>query len=370
MAGDPSTRVIHSGHARAPGAPSAPPIVAASFYTSEGDPAALAYGYARDGNPTWEVLEAALGDLEDARALVFASGQAAALALMLALTEGQPRLVLPEDGYYNARRLADALRGRGVEPVAVDQQDLAAVRAALASAPAALWVETPTNPLLRVMDLERLGALAAEAGAAMVVDNTTATAALQQPLAWGAAASLYSLTKATSGHSDLVLGAVVTRDERLLARLRAWRSLAGGIAGPFEAWLAHRALKTLPLRIARQSATALAVARHLAGHPRVRRAYYPGTEPATLAVAERQMRGGFGPLLSFEVDGGAAAADAVVGAARLIRPGTSFGGVESSWERRARWPSETAPQGLIRLSVGLEAPEDLLADLDAALAGA
>jgi cystathionine beta-lyase/cystathionine gamma-synthase len=365
---DPATRVIHGGHGRDQGAPSAPPIVMASYFTSAGDRRDVPYGYARDGNPTWEGLEAALGRLEQADALVFASGQTAALALMLALTEDRPRLILPVDGYYNVRRLAAMLSGRGVAPAPVDQQDLAAVQAAFAGGPAALWVETPTNPLLRVMDLARLGALAAEAGAPMVVDNTTATAALQQPLEWGATACMYSLTKATSGHADLILGAVTTRDAELLGRLRAWRSAGGGIAGPFEAWLAHRGLKTLPLRIARQSETALAAATHLAAHPRVRRVYYPGTNAGTLEVARRQMRSGFGPLLSFEIDGTAEAADAVVAAARLIRPGTSFGGVESSWERRARWPSETAPESLIRLSIGLEGPADLLADLDGALA--
>ncbi len=370
MADDPATRIVHAGRSREAGSPSVPPIVTASFVTSAGDPAELPYAYGRDGNPTWEPLEAALGSLEDAGALAFASGQAASLALVLELTGTRKRLVLPSDGYYNTRKLADMLRGHGIDPVAVDLQDLDAVRVALGAEPAALWVETPTNPLLRVMDLERLGTLAADAGAPMVVDNTVATAVLQRPLEWGAAASLYSLTKAASGHSDLLLGAVVSRDEALLARLRAWRSAGGGIAGPFEAWLAHRGLLTLPLRIARQSETALAVARFLAAHPRVRRVHYPGVEPATLAVAERQMQGGFGPLLSFELDGDAAAADAVIAAARLVRPGTSFGGVESSWERRARWASETAPESLIRLSAGLEAPADLLADLEQALGAA
>jgi len=183
-------------------------------------------------------------------------------------------------------------------------------------------------------------------------------------------ASLYSLTKAASGHSDVILGAVVSRDGDLVARLRAWRSAAGGIPGPFEAWLAHRGLKTLAVRVARQSATALAVARHLAAHERVRRVHYPGLDALPGSPAERQMRGGFGPLLSFEVDGDAKAANRVVAGSRLVRPGTSFGGVESSWERRARWASETAPESLIRLSVGLEEPADLLPDLDASLAQA
>jgi cystathionine gamma-synthase len=202
----------------------------------------------------------------------------------------------------------------------------------------------------------------------MVVDNTTATSLLQRPLDWGAAASLYSLTKAISGHSDVIAGAVVSRDTALLAGLRAWRSSGGGVLGPFEAWLALRGLKTLPLRIARQSDSALRIARHLAAYPLVRAVHYPGTQPSALAVAGRQMPDGFGPLLSFEVTAGTAeAADQVVAGARLILPATSFGGVESTWERRARWPGETAPDGLIRLSVGVEPAADLIADIDQAL---
>ena len=202
----------------------------------------------------------------------------------------------------------------------------------------------------------------------MIVDNTTATSLLQRPLDWGAAASLYSLTKAISGHSDVIGGAVVSRDPELIATLKAWRSSGGGVLGPFEAWLALRGLKTLPLRIARQSDSALAIARHLAGHRNVRAVHYPGTESATLAVASRQMPNGFGPLLSFEViPDQASVADRVVASARLILPAASFGGVESTWERRARWPSETAPAGLIRLSVGVEPVADLIADIDQAL---
>lgn len=362
----PATRLIHAGAGRESGSPSAPPIVVASFLTS-GDPLGLPYAYGRDGNPTWEVLEAALGALEEAQAVAFASGQAATHALMLALTEDRPRLVLGSDGYYNARKLAEMLRRSGIEPVPTDLGDLDAVSRALQGAPSVLWAETPTNPLLRVMDLERLGALAADAGAPMVVDNTVATAVLQRPLDWGALASLYSLTKAASGRSDVILGAVVTRDGDLLARLRGWRSAAGGIPGPFEAWLAHRGLTTLPVRIARQSESALAVARWLEARERVRNVHYPGLDAPPGSPAERQMRGGFGPLLSFEVQGDAAAANRVVAASRLVRPGTSFGGLESSWERRARWPSETAPESLIRLSVGLEEAADLLGDLEHAL---
>jgi cystathionine beta-lyase/cystathionine gamma-synthase len=273
--------------------------------------------------------------------------------------------------------LADKLRPHGAVPVHADLQDLAAVARELKAAPSVLWAETPTNPLLRVADLAGLAEAAAAADAPMVVDNTTATSLLQRPLDWGAAASLYSLTKAISGHSDVFGGAVVSRDPELIATLKAWRSSGGGIPGPFEAWLALRGLKTLPLRIARQSASALAIARHLAAHPRVRAVHYPSVQAATLAVAQRQMPDGFGPLLSFDVappelDLAAAgtaqqAADRVVASARLILQATSFGGVESTWERRARWPSESAPGGLIRLSVGVEPAADLITDIDAAL---
>jgi cystathionine gamma-synthase len=375
------SRLIHAGTERRASQPATPPLVPTSIYVSEGAPRPDR-GYGRDGNPGWEALEEALGGLEDAQAVAFASGQAASMALMLALAAGRDRIVLPADGYYGARVLADKLRPHGAIAVHVDLQDLGAVARELKAAPSVLWAETPTNPLLRVADLAGLAGAAVAAGAPMVVDNTTATGLLQRPLDWGATASLYSLTKAISGHSDVIGGAVVSRDLELIATLKAWRSSGGGIPGPFEAWLALRGLKTLPLRIARQSASALAIARHLAAHRSVCAVHYPGLESPALALARRQMPDGFGPLLSFEVDpaevdpaevdppgAGTAqqAADRVVASARLILPATSFGGVESTWERRARWPSETAPGGLIRLSVGVEPVADLIADIDEAL---
>jgi cystathionine beta-lyase/cystathionine gamma-synthase len=364
------SRLIHAGTVRVPGQPATPPLVPASFYVSAGEPnqGPGSWVYGREGNPGWEALEQALGGLEDADAVVFASGQAASMALMLSLARGRERIVMPSDGYYGGRALADRLRPHGAVPVPVDLQDLAAVERELTAAPAVLWAETPTNPLLRVADLARLADLAAAAGAQMVVDNTVATGLLQRPLDLGATASLYSLTKSVSGHSDLILGAVVSRDTDLLAALRVWRSSGGAVPGPFEAWLALRGLKTLPLRIARQSQSALTIARHLAAHPRVAGVHYPGINKSTFKVASAQMPDGFGPLLSFEVaPGSAKAADAVVESSRLVLPATSFGGVESSWERRARWPGETAPAGLIRLSVGVEPVEDLITDIDAAL---
>jgi cystathionine gamma-synthase len=358
--------LVHAGTARTAGDPAVAPLVPASIFISCGEPG-TGPSYGRNGNPTWASLEQALGAVEQAEAVAFASGQAASMALMLVLSEDRGRIVLPHDGYYNTRELAARLRCHGVEPVLTDLHDLDAVTRELSAAPGVLWAETPTNPLLKVADLGCLGALAKAAGAPMVVDNTVATGLLQQPLEHGAVASVCSLTKSASGHSDLVLGAVITRDRKLLEELRAWRTLGGGIPGPFEAWLALRGLRTLPLRIARQSQNALMLARHLAGHPRVRAIHYPGTSQQTLAVARRQMPSGFGPLLSFEIDGTAADADAVVTAARLILPATSFGGAESTWERRARWPGEAAPASLIRLSAGIEPVADLIADLDHSL---
>jgi cystathionine gamma-synthase len=362
----PEARLIHAGTRREQGAPASPPLVPASLYASWGEPdPARAYG--RTGNPGWEALEEALGVLEEAEAVVFSSGQAASMALLLALAEGRRKVLLPTDGYYNIRVLASWLRPHGAEPVFVDLLDLDQVERELTAGPAVLWAETPTNPLLRVADLTALAGLAAAAGAPLVVDNTVATGLLQRPLDLGAVATMCSLTKSASGHSDVLLGAVTTRDHDLLEKVRGWRGVGGGIPGPFESWLVLRGLRTLPLRLQRQSENALAIARYLAKHPRVRAVHYPGTTAATLETARRQLPRGFGPLLSFELDGPATDADAVVAAARLILPATSFGGVESVWERRGRWSSETAPESLIRLGTGIEPADDLLADLDHSL---
>jgi cystathionine gamma-synthase len=366
------SRIVHAGTDRSDGAPLAPPLLATSTYVSQGEPN-LARGYGRMGNPGWEAVEEALGAIEDAGAVSFASGQAASMALMLCLAEGRDRIVFPSDGYYNTRAMAAKLRPHGAEATAVDLLDLAAVAAALTEKPSVLWAETPTNPLLRVADLARLGEIAGAADAPMVVDNTVATGLLQKPLDFGAVASMYSLTKSVSGHSDVLGGAIVSRDEELRTAVRGWRTAGGGIPGPFESWLVLRGMKTLPLRVERQSANALAIAEFLSQHPRVRAVYYPGTTASTYDLAKAQMPNGFGPLLSFELaarDGGPGTAedgDAVVAAARLIVPSTSFGGVESNWERRARWAGETAPPSLIRLSAGIEPAADLITDIEQAL---
>ena len=363
----PESTVIHAGTQRSPGAPATPPLVLASIFVSQGD-VGTAHPYARDANPSWSALEHALGALEDSEAVVFGSGMAAAMALMLVVTKDRKRILVPKDGYYNIRKLAHRLLSEDCYVVEIDQLDLFSVKSELKVAPSVLWAETPTNPMLGVSDLQRLGELAADAHAPMVVDNTVATGFLQRPLEWGAIASLCSLTKSSSGHSDVILGAVTSRDQSLLKAIREWRSIGGGIPGPFETWLALRGLKTLHLRITQQSASALVIARHLAGNPRITAVHYPGVEPSTLDIVKRQMPRGYGPLLSFEVDGSASAADAVIAASQLILPATSFGGVESTWERRARHPSERAPDALIRLAVGIEPVADLITDIDQSLA--
>ena len=309
--------MIHGGTSREQGAPVGPPLMPTSVYVSAGEPDPQR-GYGRMSNPGWDDVEAGLAALEGpgAVAVSFASGQAASMALMLSLAQGRERIVFPADGYYNTRALAAKLRPHGAAAVAADLLDLAAVGEALAAGPAVLWAETPTNPLLRVADLEALASLAAAHSAPLVVDNTVATGLLQRPLEFGAVASVYSLTKSVSGHSDVLGGAVVTRDAALAAAVRDWRTAGGAIPGPFESWLVLRGMKTLPLRIERASSNALAVASFLAAHPRVTAVHYPGLSPS--AVAARQMPRGFGPLLSFEIAGSAADADAVVGAARLI----------------------------------------------------
>ncbi len=346
----------------------APPLVLATNQIGAGDPAQLSYAYGRLNNPSWEALEAELGRWEGARALCFASGQAASTALLLALAAERRRVVLPSGGYYGTRALLGLLAPFGIEVCGVDGAELSAWESALDGAPALVWAESPTNPWLDVLDLSALAERAHARGALLVVDNTLATPALQRPLDWGADATVTSLSKGASGHDDVVLGAVATRDDELHRQLAQWRTRAGGIAGPFEAWLALRGLQTLALRLERQSATALELSQTLERARGVRTVHYPGRNPRTAAVAARQMPNGFGPLLSFAIDGDAQAAERVVRAARLIQPATSFGGVGSSWERRARWPMERVPENLIRLSVGLEPAEELAADIERALA--
>lgn len=354
------TLAVTAGRDHSPGAPFNIPPTFASTYRDGGT-----VGYGRWGNPSWTAFEEALGALEGGHALAFASGQAAIAALIDTLGPGA-RVTFPVDAYLGTRglldRMASSWRVR-LQPVEVT--DTAAVLATLASTDL-LWLESPTNPMLGVVELEPILAAARKAGVLTVVDNTFATPLLQQPLTWGADAVVHSATKYIGGHSDLLLGAVVTADEARRAELLTYRTLHGAIPGAMEAFLALRGLRTLPLRFAQQQRTAHDLAERLAGHPAVTSVRYPGLSSDPNHERARAQHG-FGAIVSFEVADGETA-DRLTSALGLIVGGTSLGGVETTIDRRRRWPGEEAvPPGLLRLSVGLEHPEDLWEDLQQAL---
>jgi cystathionine gamma-lyase len=362
-----ATRVVRAGlPAPAQGEPFLPGPTFAAVYHLAGDPATAPYGYGRFHNPTWTLYERALAELEGGEAVAFASGMAAVSAVLVGVLRPGDAVVLPADGYYTMRMLASRyLAEVGVEvrsaPTAGGAQAAHLAGARL------LWLESPTNPGLDACDIAALARAAHDAGALVAVDNTTATPLGQRPLALGADFSVAADTKALTGHGDLVLGHVAARDPAWAARMRDWRTLVGAVPGPMEAWLAHRSLATLDVRLERTCANAAAIAAFLAGRAEVRRVRYPGlpADPAH-AVARRQMAR-FGPVVSFELaDRGAA--ERFLGACRLVTEATSFGGVHTTAERRARWGGDPVPEGFIRLSAGLEHPDDLLADIGAGLA--
>ena len=365
----PETVAVHAGIGHLPGEGVAPPIHVAATFVAPGDQIG-GHTYGRGSSPGWEPLEHGLARLEGgAHGVVFNAGMAAANALV---DEARPgtAVVMPDDAYYTIRaHSAERLPPLGVELRLVDQTDLGAVEQALDGA-SLLWTETPTNPLIRVADLAALGALAAAKGVPWCCDSTFGTPVLQHPLRHGAAAVMHSATKYIGGHSDLLLGAVVCDDPDLAARLRTRRSRQGTQPDGFSCWLARRGMQTMPLRVRRQSATALALAQRLAAHPAVARVHYPGLpDDPGHAVASRQMDGAYGAMLSVVVRGGAAAATRLTERVRVWVPATSLGGVESLIERRARWAGEVADPALVRCSVGIEALEDLWADLEQALEG-
>ena len=362
-AGD-STRVVHAGLPEPEqGEPFLPgPVFAGPFHVS-GDPAESPFSYTRYGNPTWQRYESAVGGLEDGDAVLFASGMAAAASLLLTQTSPGDVIAMDDGCYLGVRRLATThLEARGVEVRLAPPAGLAEA----AEGAALLWLETPSNPKLEVYDIAALAEVAGRAGARTVVDNTSAGPLLQRPLDLGADVTLTSATKQMSGHADLLLGYVTTRDPGLARSLRDWRRDAGSIPGPFEAWLAHRSLPTLALRIERGSENALALARLLAARDDVVAVAYPGL-PADPGheVARRQMRG-YGAVVSFDL-GSEERAERFLAGARLVRDATSFGSVHTTAERRARWGGDTVPPGFIRLSAGCEDAADLLLDVEQAL---
>jgi cystathionine gamma-synthase len=370
------TIAIHAGRAPDPatGALREPIHLATTFERAADGSYPQGYSYARSDNPNRAALERAVAALEAGReAVAFASGSAATLAAFSLCASGG-RVVCSSDCYHGtAKQLREILPRWGARAEFVDTTDLDAVRRALEPGATLLWVETPSNPLLRVSDLAALAELAHGRGALLACDNTFASPVLQRPFELGADLVMHSTTKYLGGHSDVLGGVVVLRETAAtLESLRLFQSAGGGVPSPFDCWLLLRSLCTLPLRVRQQSANALAVARSLESHPRVARVHYPGLErhPGH-ALATRQMHGGYGAVVSFELPGGAAEALAVVARARLFTRATSLGGVESLIEHRAsvEGPQSQTPQGLIRLSIGLENAEDLVADLGQALAG-
>jgi cystathionine gamma-synthase len=375
------TLAIHAGQEPDPQTGAVvPPIYQVSTYKQDGVGGLRdGYEYSRSANPTRHALEECLAALEGGRrALAFASGMAAEDCLLRAVCAPGDHVVIPDDAYGGTYRLmARVLSEWGVSYRPVPISDIAAVRDALAERPArVLWAETPTNPLLSIADIAALADVAHQAGALLVVDNTFASPYLQQPLALGADAVVHSTTKYLGGHSDVVGGAVVVADPALGERLAFLQNATGAVAGPFDAWLTLRGVKTLAIRMDQHCRNAARVADMLASHPAVTQVHYPGLprHPGH-EVAAKQMRD-FGGMVSFRIRGGAEAAVAACGRTRLFTLGESLGGVESLVEHPGRMTHASAagsplevPDDLIRLSVGIETGEDLLEDLRQALAG-
>jgi cystathionine gamma-synthase len=367
------TRVVHAGRRIDPATGSvAPPIYLSTTYARDAAGTPIGgHTYIRESNPAQEQLEAALAPLESGEAaLVFASGMAAGLAVLQSLPPGS-HVLFPDDAYYGFRIAAEEfLPGWGVRSDFVAMDDLGGLAAAVRPETRLIWLETPSNPMLKVVDLAGAAAIARRAGALTVVDNTFATPVLQRPLELGVDLVLHSTTKYFGGHSDVQGGALVfARRGELYDRIAHQRHILGAVASPFNCWLVLRGTRTLACRVASQSASALAVARALAGLPAVSAVHYPGlpSHPGH-EIARRQMSA-FGGMLSFHAADGRDAALAAVSRARIFTRATSLGGVESLIEHRAtsEGPASRTPQDLIRLSIGLEHPEDLIADLRQAL---
>jgi cystathionine gamma-lyase len=361
-----ATRVVRAGlPSPTQGEPFLPGPTFAGAYHASGDPAHVSYTYGRFHNPTWTHFESALADLEGGPTVVFASGMAATAALLGVTLRPGDVIALPADSYYTTRLIAEGyFTQMGVQtrlaPTAQNAQGQTLDGAKL------LWLESPSNPNLDVCDIAALAAAAHEQEALVVVDDTTPTALGQQPLALGADFVVASDTKALTGHADLILGHVTARDEAWAERLRAWRTQMGAVPGPMEVWLAHRSLATLDMRLERQCQTALRVAKYLDERADVVSVRYPGlpTDPG-YEIAIRQMRR-FGSVVSFTL-ATRGAAERFLSECRLIYEATSFGGVHTTAERRARWGGDAIAEGFIRLSVGCEDAEDILADLVHAL---
>lgn len=370
----PDTIVVAAGRPpHATNEPVNPPIVLSSTFYSLGESNAGEKVYGRFTNPTWDPLEETIATLEDSElpALAYASGMAAVAAGLSLLPPGGT-IVIPRHAYNGSLALvAELEQTLNLTVRRVELADTVATLEAFDGADMA-WLESPTNPMLEVADLPALLDGAKERGVLSIVDNTFSTPLLQRPLQLGADVVVHSATKYMGGHSDVVLGAVVTRNPELRARLHSMRTLHGAIPGPFEAWLTLRGIRTMALRLEKAEANARELALRLNEHPAVSRVRYPGLETDPGHARAAVQMDGFGSILCIEIRGGAPAADAMLGRMRLWTPATSLGGVESLAERRRRHTGEpeSVPENLVRLSVGIENVEDLYADLDRALTGA
>lgn len=367
------TLCVHAGSAPDPvtGAITLPISLATTFERDADGEFRRGFIYARDRNPTRQALERAMALIEGgASALAFASGQAATAAVFQALKPGD-HVVLPDSIYYGTPKLVNEMFVPwGLQATSVPMDDLSAVRSAMRENTRLVWVESPSNPLLTISDIAGVVAIARQTGAMVVVDNTWATPIGQRPLELGADIAMHASTKYLGGHSDVMGGVLVAReDNEFFARVRSVQHTAGGIAAPFDAWLVHRGLKTLVWRVRAQTANAISVTKFLTDHPAVEVVHYPGLkEHPGHDVAARQMRL-FGGMASFQVRGGRPEALAVAAKCELFTRATSLGGAESLIEHRAsvEGPSTRAPESLLRLSIGLENADDLIEDLSRAL---
>ncbi|MEP9388700.1 cystathionine gamma-lyase [Mesorhizobium sp. KR9-304] len=366
MTDTPSFRAAKLPHLRRrklrKGDPVPLPLTMAAMYNLPGAPAGFAQ-YGRFDNPTWEGVEEMLSHLEDAPAVAFPSGMAAISAVFFSLLKTGDRILLPSDGYYTTRMLAE----RFLKPLGVsfDQRPTSSYLDGGFDGYRLVFLETPANPSLDICDIAAVSAAAHAAGAIVVADNTVMTPYGQRPLDLGADIVVAADTKAPNGHSDTLFGHVASRDEKAIAAVIDWRSLSGAIPGPFEAWLVHRGLETLEVRFDRMCSSAETIARRLKNHPKVQALRFPGlADDPSHNLARVQMER-FGFLIGLTLESEISAESFINGCA-LIQPATSFGGVHTSAERRARWGDAVAP-GFVRLSVGCEPVGELWAAVAAAL---
>ena len=361
------SKVVAAGRpAKQPDGALNPPIALNSTF-HEGGPV----GYGRYGNETWSALEEAISVLEGGKTLLFSSGMAAISAVFSLLPEGAV-IVAANNGYQGTTTLLKKLHES--EKLKVRFVNLANTNECLAAIPGAqmLYLESPINPLLEVVDLPKIIAAGKAAGCGVAVDNTLATPLLQNPLALGADISIHSVTKYLSGHSDLILGSLSTNDQALYGRLEQSRRYGGAIAGPFEAWIALRGIRTFALRMQRSQENAMELATRLSKDSRISKVRYPGLATDSYHSLAKSFMKGFGAMISFDVNASVEQVDLMCNSSKLITNATSLGGVESIWERRRRWATESAtvPENLIRFSVGIENVDDLWADIQQALTAA